>query len=69
MVAYAEQIDFLLEAGVDMLLPETVFDTLNLKACLFAIEQCFEAHAAGRLPVMISVTITDRSGRTLSGRP
>ncbi len=64
---YAEQIDALLEGGVDLLLPETTFDTLNLKACLFAIEQCFDRHGA-RLPVIVSVTITDLSGRTLSGQ-
>ena len=64
---YAEQIDALLEGGVDLLLPETTFDTLNLKACLFAIEQCFERRGV-RLPVIASVTITDLSGRTLSGQ-
>lgn len=64
---YAEQVTALIEAGVDVLLPETSFDTLNLKACLFAIEQCFD-RAGTRLPVMASVTITDRSGRTLSGQ-
>ena len=64
---YAEQIDALLEGGVDLLLPETTFDTLNLKACLFAIEQCFEQRNV-RLPVIASVTITDLSGRTLSGQ-
>jgi len=65
--AYAEQVDALLDAGVDILLPETTFDTLNLKACLFAIEGCFD-RAGRRLPVMISVTMTDRSGRTLAGQ-
>lgn len=65
--SYAEQVTALIEAGADALLPETVFDTLNLKACLFAIETCFEALNV-RLPVMISVTITDASGRTLSGQ-
>ncbi len=65
--AYYEQADALVEGGVDILLPETVFDTLNLKACLFAIEECFERRGM-RLPVMVSVTITDRSGRTLSGQ-
>jgi 5-methyltetrahydrofolate--homocysteine methyltransferase len=64
---YTEQIEALLEGGVDLLLPETTFDTLNLKACLFAIEQCFERHGV-RLPVVASVTITDLSGRTLSGQ-
>ncbi len=65
--AYYEQAAALAEAGVDILLPETTFDTLNLKACLFAIEKYFEEHNT-RLPVMASVTITDRSGRTLSGQ-
>ncbi len=65
--AYYEQVAALIESGVDILLAETVFDTLNLKACLFAIEQYFEDHNV-RLPVMASVTITDRSGRTLSGQ-
>lgn len=65
--AYAEQARGLLEGGVDILLPETVFDTLNLKACLIAIEDVF-AEIGRRVPVMLSVTITDRSGRTLSGQ-
>jgi len=67
VAAYYEQVDALIEGGVDILLPETVFDTLNLKACLFAIEKCFDQRGT-RLPVMASVTITDRSGRTLSGQ-
>jgi 5-methyltetrahydrofolate--homocysteine methyltransferase len=57
----------LIDGGVDLLLPETTFDTLNLKACLFAIEKFFEEKNI-RLPVFASVTITDRSGRTLSGQ-
>jgi len=65
--AYHEQVSALLEGGVDILLPETTFDTLNLKACLFAIGQCFDERDV-RLPVMASVTISDRSGRTLSGQ-
>lgn len=65
--SYREQIEGLLAGGVDLLLPETVFDTLNLKACLIAIEECFEA-LGRRVPVMLSVTITDKSGRTLSGQ-
>ena len=65
--AYYEQTRALVEAGVDLLLPETVFDTLNLKACLFAIDQYFSKQNI-RLPVIVSVTITDRSGRTLSGQ-
>ena len=64
---YTEQVEALLEGGVDLLLPETTFDTLNLKACLFAIEQCFDQQGR-RVPVIASVTITDLSGRTLSGQ-
>ena len=67
VAAYYEQIDALIEGGVDLLMPETTFDTLNLKACLFALEKCFDDRGT-RLPVMISVTITDASGRTLSGQ-
>ena len=65
--AYAEQIRGLLDGGVDVLLAETVFDTLNLKACLVAIDEAFTARNH-RVPLMISVTITDKSGRTLSGQ-
>ncbi|RAL22204.1 methionine synthase [Lujinxingia litoralis] len=65
--AYAEQIEGLLEGGVDLLLAETVFDTLNLKAFIVAMEEVF-AERGERVPLMISVTITDRSGRTLSGQ-
>lgn len=65
--AYYEQVEALVEGGVDLLLPETVFDTLNLKACLHAIED-FQDTLEERLPVIISVTITDQSGRTLSGQ-
>lgn len=64
---YGEQVEALVEAGVDILFPETTFDTLNLKACLFAISRFFET-SGKTLPVMISVTITDKSGRTLSGQ-
>ena len=67
VAAYAEAIEGLLEGGVDLLLVETVFDTLNAKAALFAIEGAFEQHGL-RLPVIISGTITDASGRTLSGQ-
>jgi 5-methyltetrahydrofolate--homocysteine methyltransferase len=67
VAAYYDQVAGLVAGGVDILLPETTFDTLNLKACLFAIDQYFERHDV-RLPVMVSVTITDRSGRTLSGQ-
>ncbi len=65
--AYAEQIDALIEGGVDLLLVETIFDTLNAKAALFAIDEVFEK-LGRRLPVMISGTITDLSGRTLTGQ-
>jgi 5-methyltetrahydrofolate--homocysteine methyltransferase len=65
--AYAEQVRGLIEGGVDLLLCETVFDTLNLKACLVAIHDVFDEQGV-ELPVVISVTITDRSGRTLSGQ-
>lgn len=65
--AYSEQIRGLVDGGVDLLLAETVFDTLNLKAALFAIDQFFETRGK-RIPIMVSVTITDRSGRTLSGQ-
>jgi 5-methyltetrahydrofolate--homocysteine methyltransferase len=65
--AYAQQTRALLEGGVDLLLPETTFDTLNLKAALFAIEQVFD-EIGRRVPVMVSITITDASGRTLSGQ-
>ena len=65
--AYLEQARALLEGGVDLVLVETVFDTLNSKAALFALDRCFE-EAGRRLPVMVSFTITDKSGRTLSGQ-
>jgi 5-methyltetrahydrofolate--homocysteine methyltransferase len=67
VTAYTEQIRALVAAGVDALLVETIFDTLNSKAALFAIDTIFE-ETGQRLPVMISVTITDASGRTLSGQ-
>src|ERR1700674_4194416 len=67
VAAYTEAIDGLVEGGADLLLVETVFDTLNAKAALFAIETYFEEHAI-RLPVIVSGTITDASGRTLSGQ-
>ncbi|MDP1644348.1 MAG: methionine synthase [Thiobacillus sp.] len=66
-IAYLEAIDGLVKGGVDILIVETIFDTLNAKAALFAIEEYFEANNL-RLPVMISGTITDASGRTLSGQ-
>ncbi len=65
--AYAEQARGLLDGGCDLLLVETVFDTLNAKAALVAIEDVFDARGAA-VPLMISVTVTDRSGRTLSGQ-
>ena len=65
--AYYEQTRGLVDGGVDILLPETTFDTLNLKAALFAIEKFFDDTGI-RLPVIASITITDASGRTLSGQ-
>ncbi|HQW37395.1 MAG TPA: methionine synthase, partial [Usitatibacteraceae bacterium] len=65
--AYLEAVAALVEGGVDILLVETIFDTLNAKAALFAIDEFFE-RSGERLPVMISGTITDASGRTLSGQ-
>ncbi|EQD51625.1 B12-dependent methionine synthase, partial [mine drainage metagenome] len=65
--AYAEAIDGLLAGGVHFIMVETVFDTLNCKAALFALESRF-AQDGCRTPIMISATITDRSGRTLSGQ-
>jgi 5-methyltetrahydrofolate--homocysteine methyltransferase len=65
--AYTEATAALVEGGADILLIETVFDTLNAKAAVFAVEQYFEA-SGKRLPVMISGTITDASGRTLTGQ-
>src|SRR6476469_3154408 len=63
--SYRDQIDALLAGGVDVLLVETVFDTLNAKAALFAIAEAFEKNP---IPLIVSGTITDRSGRTLSGQ-
>jgi 5-methyltetrahydrofolate--homocysteine methyltransferase len=65
--AYYEQVEGLVEAGVDLLLVETIFDTLNAKAALFAIDEYFAA-SGERLPVIISGTVTDASGRILSGQ-
>jgi len=67
VAGYTEAIRGLLDGGADILMVETIFDTLNAKAALFAIEQYFEQHKV-RVPVMISGTITDASGRTLSGQ-
>jgi len=65
--AYTESTRALIEGGVDIILIETIFDTLNAKAAVFAVEQYFE-ESGNRLPVMISGTITDASGRTLTGQ-
>ncbi|HEU0219182.1 MAG TPA: methionine synthase [Gallionella sp.] len=65
--SYAEATRGLLDGGADLLMVETIFDTLNAKAALFAIERHFEQHKV-RVPIMISGTITDASGRTLSGQ-
>ena len=65
--AYYEQVRGLMDGGVDILAPETTFDTLNLKAALFAIRRYFDEHDVS-VPVIGSLTITDRSGRTLSGQ-
>ena len=65
--SYSEQIEALIEGGVDILLVETVFDTLNAKAALFAIENYNNKNSAN-VPIMLSGTLTDASGRTLSGQ-
>lgn len=65
--AYREQMEALLEGGVDALLIETIFDTLNAKAAIFAAEQAMEATGI-RVPLMLSVTVSDTGGRTLSGQ-
>ena len=65
--AYKEQAEALLEGGVDALLVETVFDTLNAKAALYAVEEAFAA-TGQTVPILVSGTITDASGRTLSGQ-
>ncbi len=67
VIAYKEQTTALIDGGVDVLLVETIFDTLNAKACLFAIDEIFEEKNV-KLPIMVSGTITDASGRTLSGQ-
>jgi 5-methyltetrahydrofolate--homocysteine methyltransferase len=66
--AYYEQVKALVEAGADILLIETIFDTLNAKAAIFAIKNYFRDYQKPELPLMISGTITDASGRTLSGQ-
>ncbi len=65
--AYYEQVEGLVEGGADVLLVETIFDTLNAKAALFAIDEFFEK-SGERLPILISGTVTDASGRVLSGQ-
>ncbi len=66
--SYAEQVRGLIDGGVDVLLVETIFDTLNAKAALFAIEEYFDANPSLRVPNLLSGTITDLSGRTLTGQ-
>jgi 5-methyltetrahydrofolate--homocysteine methyltransferase len=66
-IAYKQQVEALLDGNVDLLLVETVFDTLNCKAALFAISEVFEEKEI-EVPIMVSGTITDESGRTLSGQ-
>jgi 5-methyltetrahydrofolate--homocysteine methyltransferase len=66
--AYTEQIGGLVDGGVDLLLIETIFDTLNAKAAIYAIKNYFRTQRKPELPIMISGTITDASGRTLSGQ-
>ena len=67
VIAYKEQTTALIDGGVDILLVETVFDTLNAKAALFAIDEVFDEKGL-KLPIMVSGTITDQSGRTLTGQ-
>lgn len=67
VLAYSGQINALMDGGVDILLVETVFDTLNAKAALYAIDEVFEERSE-KLPIMVSGTITDQSGRTLTGQ-
>ena len=66
--AYREQVLAMLEGGVDLILLETVFDTLHAKAALFAMEEVFDDQPDAAVPVMVSVTLTDKAGRTLSGQ-
>jgi 5-methyltetrahydrofolate--homocysteine methyltransferase len=68
VTAYKEQIKGLVDGGVDILLIETIFDTLNAKGAIFAAKQFFRETGIPELPIMISGTITDASGRTLSGQ-
>ena len=66
-IAYRQQVEALMDGGVDLLLVETIFDTLNAKAALFAIDEVFDERGV-KLPIMVSGTITDQSGRTLTGQ-
>jgi 5-methyltetrahydrofolate--homocysteine methyltransferase len=67
VLAYKQQVNALMDGGVDTLLVETIFDTLNAKAALFAIDEVFDEREI-KLPIMVSGTITDQSGRTLTGQ-
>jgi 5-methyltetrahydrofolate--homocysteine methyltransferase len=67
VLAYKQQVNALMDGGVDLLLVETIFDTLNAKAALFAIDEVFDERKV-KLPIMVSGTITDQSGRTLTGQ-
>jgi 5-methyltetrahydrofolate--homocysteine methyltransferase len=67
VISYSEQVNALIDGGVDLLIIETVFDTLNSKAAIYAIEEIFERRNI-KLPIIVSGTITDNSGRTLSGQ-
>jgi 5-methyltetrahydrofolate--homocysteine methyltransferase len=67
VLAYKQQVNALIDGGVDLLLVETIFDTLNAKAALFAIDEVFDERKV-KLPIMVSGTITDQSGRTLTGQ-
>lgn len=67
VTAYKQQVNALMDGGVDILLVETVFDTLNAKAALFAIDEVFDERKT-KIPIMVSGTITDQSGRTLTGQ-
>merc|ERR1719247_778452 len=66
--AYVEQVGALVDGGVDILMIETIFDTQNAKAAIFAVDEYFMRTGKPRLPLMISATIVDQSGRTLSGQ-
>lgn len=68
VAAYYEQVKGLVDGGADLLLIETIFDTLNAKAAIFAVKKYFQDESKPELPIMISGTITDASGRTLSGQ-